>query len=233
MAKYKYSRVSLARKKELDSPDEFLTYSQQALAFVLKHQLKAAIGLGVFFALAILFLGGRYYFQVQEKNAFSLREAVIRSTNDLGSTMDPEEVYESVADDFQSILDKYPGTMAGKLARINFANICFAAGKYDDAIDLYKKGVADFNDNPGFRNLVLSSLGHSYEAKKDNASAVIYFEMIVSGQANMLKDEALFSLGRIYRELGDPAKSNAAYQRIISDHADSMYVDMAKESITG
>ena len=96
MAKYRYSRVSLARKKELETPDEFLTYSQQALAFVLKHQLKAAIGLGVFFVLAILFLGGRYYFHLKEKSVrVEVGEKVRRGQHigDVGNTGDSFEVH--------------------------------------------------------------------------------------------------------------------------------------------
>lgn len=233
MAKYKYSRVSLARKKELETPDEFVTVSSQVLAFAVKYKLQVSIGLGVFFALAILFVGGRLYFKMAEAKAFTLREQVIKKYNSFEKDMDPEKAYESIAEDFESLLDKYPGTMAGKLARVNYANICYVTGRYDKAVDLYKKAVGDFNKNPPFRNLILSSLGHCYEAKKDNNSAVIYFEMIISGQNKMLKDEALFSLGRIYREMGDLTKSNAAYQKVISDHSDSMYAEMAKESIAG
>jgi len=233
MAKYKYSRVSLARKKELETPDEFITVSSRVLAFGVKHKLQVSIGFGVFLVLAILYVGGRFYTSVTEDNAFALRERVVKTYNGLEKGMDLEKAYGRVAEDFELILDKYPRTTAGKLARVDFANICFVSGKYDRAIELYKKSVGDFKDNLPFKNLILSSLGHCYEAKKDNASAALYFEMIVSGENNMLKDEALFSLGRIYSEMGDTAKSNEAYQRVISDYPDSIYQDMAKEKITG
>ena len=233
MAKYNYSRVSLARKKELETPDEFITFSSQLLAFGLKYRLYVSIGFGVFLALVILYVGGRFYTKITEDKAFALREQVIKTYNSAAEDMDAEKAYERVAEDFESILEKYPRTTAGKLARVNYANICFATGRYDRAIELYRKGAGDFNENPPFRNLILSSLGHCYEAKKDNASAVLYFEMIVSGRNGMLKDEALFSLGRIYREMGDNLKSNEAYQRVVSDHPGSIYVDMAKEKITG
>ena len=79
MAKYKYSRVSLARKKELETPDEFISVSSQLLAFAVKYRLQASIGLGVFFALVILFVGGRLYFNMAETKAFTLREQVIKT----------------------------------------------------------------------------------------------------------------------------------------------------------
>jgi len=223
----------LARKKELETPDEFITVSGRLLEFGIKHKLQVSIGLGALLVLAVLYVGGRLYTSVTEENAFALRERVVKTYNGLERGMDPEKAYDRVAEDFELILDKYPRTTAGKLARVDFANICFASGKFDQAIELYKKGAGDFSKNLPFKNLILSSLGHCYEAKKDHASAVLYFEMIVSSENRMLKDEALFSLGRIYGEMGDAAKSKEAYQRVISDYPDSIYLDMAKEKITG
>ena len=48
-----------------------------------------------------------------------------------------------------------------------------------------------------------------------------------------LKDEALYHLGRLYNKLGQPEKSKAAYQKILSDYPDFIYIDIVKEQLSG
>jgi hypothetical protein len=48
-----------------------------------------------------------------------------------------------------------------------------------------------------------------------------------------LQDEALFNLGVLYEKLGEQDKSEKAFNRIISDHPDSMYIDIVEERSAG
>ena len=48
-----------------------------------------------------------------------------------------------------------------------------------------------------------------------------------------MQDEALFNLGRIYHTLGNPEKSKASYEKIVSDHPDSIYIELAKDKVAG
>ncbi len=228
----KYNRVSLARKKELEKPDEFIVFSKRVIEFGQKHKLQLSIGAGVIFSLLIIFLGVRYFSDLAEDKAFTLLQEGMKKYDTKAKEEDSDQVSEDVANDIEAVLTKYPRTVAGKLARVHLANICYDTGKYDKAITLYEKAVIDFKDSPSLKNLILSSLGHCYEAKKDNSSAIKYFEMITNGQNAILKDEALFSLGRIYDHMGDKTKSVEAFQTIVKEHTDSVYFDLAQEGTT-
>ena len=48
-----------------------------------------------------------------------------------------------------------------------------------------------------------------------------------------LKDEALYNLGRLYARLGKAEKSKAAYDKILSDYPDSLYIELVKETKAG
>jgi len=52
----------------------------------------------------------------------------------------------------------------------------------------------------------LNGIAYSCEGKKDYNSAAKYFEIIISGPDDEIKDEALFNLGRLYALIGNKDK---------------------------
>jgi tetratricopeptide (TPR) repeat protein len=144
---------------------------------------------------------------------------------------DPNKAYQEAGKNFGVILEKYSNRKGGKLARFAYADICYDAGDYDKAIANFSKLLVDFNDEPFLKNLVLSGLGYSYNAKKDYKTSAKYFEMIVTTPDYTNKDEALFNLGELYAKIGEKDKSLDAFKKILSDHTGSMYTAIAKEKI--
>ena len=82
-------------------------------------------------------------------------------------------------------------------------------------------------------NQVLSNLGYAYEQKGDFETAVIYFEKISSAPERIMRDEALYHLGRLYDKLGLKEKSREAYKKILNDHKDFIFIDLVKEQMHG
>jgi len=80
---------------------------------------------------------------------------------------------------------------------------------------------------------VVGNLGYAYEQQSDYASAVSYFEQLSSAPDAILRGEALYRLGWLYDKLGNTEKSKAAYNKIISDHQDFIYIDLVKERMAG
>ena len=48
-----------------------------------------------------------------------------------------------------------------------------------------------------------------------------------------MTDVALFNLARLYNEEGNKEKGTEAYKKILSDHADSIYIEIVKEKLSG
>jgi tetratricopeptide (TPR) repeat protein len=199
------------RKELLKEPDEFMTLTGKVIGFAVEHKTQLTYGLGIILALVIIVSGVRFFSIRAEKKASAL----------LGQSM------------FENILQKYSSKDSGKLARLTYANICYDAGQYKQAIDLYHASLKDFENHPMIHRQILSSLGYSYEQQKDYSTAVGYFEKISAASGQILRDEALFHMGRLYDKLGQPEKSKEAYQKILSDHPDFIYIDMVKERISG
>ncbi|MEJ2658692.1 MAG: tetratricopeptide repeat protein [Desulfobacterales bacterium] len=172
-----------------------------------------------------------YFLKQSENKAFSLLQQGITQYQTLLKSGDPVKAYKDAGKDFELIMEKYSRTKGAKLARFIYANTSYTAKNYDKAIMLYKPLLADFNDEPFLKNLVLNGLGYSYEAKKDYKTASEYFDRVVSAKDYPIKDEALFNLGQMYASAGNKDKSIKAFKKILSDYPESMYTEIVKDEI--
>lgn len=226
-------RISRSRKRDLDAPDEFITFWTKLLRFATENKVKLSCALGFIVLLMVVIAVMAFLSNKAENESFALLQQGIDKYQTILKDSGPEKACLDVEKDFQLIIKKYTGKEGEKLAKFIFGNMCYNAGYYDKAIVLYEKSLQNFSDNPFLKNIVLSSLGYSYKEKKDYNSAVKYFEMIASLPGNSIKDEALFNLGGLYAEMGDSAMSINSYKKIMSEHADSIYINIVKERLGG
>jgi len=221
------------RKELLKEPDEFLTVSGKLIGFAAEYKTQMIYGLGIILALVIIVSGMRFFSVRSENKASAMLDQSLMEYNRLMADNKPEEVFSAVSASFQNILQKYGEKENGKLARLIYANICYDAGKYPQAIDLYTRSLKEFEKHPMIHSQILTSLGYAYEQQQDYSTAVSYFEKVSAAPEQILRSEALFQIGRLYKKLGQPEKSREAYQKILSDHPDFMFIDIVKEQISG
>jgi tetratricopeptide (TPR) repeat protein len=226
-------RVSRSRKRDLNEPDEFISFWTKVFGWISEYKLVFSSALGVMAVVIVIIAGMVYVIKKSEDKAFALLQQDIINYQTKLKTSTPETAYLDVEKDFQLIMDKYSNRTGGKLAGFIYANICYAAKDYDKAIELYNKSLINFNDRLFIKNLILNGLGYAYEAKKNYKTAAKYFEIIASGPDYTIKDEALFNLGELYDAAGEHEKSTSAFKQIISDYSDSMYIEIVKERVTG
>ena len=219
----------VTRKQLLKEPDEFITFSGKLIQFGMQHKTRFTYVASILVALIVV-VGGYRFFSIRSENSAQalLNQAVAKYQAALND-QDSQKAYQTVSDDFQLILNKYASKNSGKIARVIFANICFDAGKYAEAIELYRQALEDFKNHAFMNNLICSNLGYANEQINDIAAAVSYFEKIAENPEPILRDEALFNLGVLYEKSGDHQKSADAFQRIITEHPDSMYIEIVKE----
>ncbi|MCP4693381.1 MAG: tetratricopeptide repeat protein [Desulfobacterales bacterium] len=223
----------IKRKELLKEPDEFLTASSKALAFLDAHKNQAIWTLVGFMALIVIIAGAQYYSFQSQKKAFVLLSKSMESYQVEMGTKEPAEALTAVKADFDKLLDAYGGKDAGKIGRVLFADMNYQAGEYDKAIELYERAQGDFREKPLVKQQIIRGLAFAYQAKKNYESAVKYFEMIVSDPDGVMKDEALFNLGQLYATLNQPEKSKQSFQKLLTDHEDSMYRSIVEEKIAG
>ncbi|MFO7556282.1 MAG: tetratricopeptide repeat protein [Desulfobacterales bacterium] len=226
-------RISRSRKRDLNNPDEFVTFWAKVFESIAKHKVQVACISGFFVVSIIVAAVTVYSLKKSEDRAFALLQQGITKYQTLLKTGDSNKAYLDAGKDFERIAEKYSGRNGGKLASLIYANMCYSAKDYDKAIVIYKKLLTDFNDESFLKNLILNGLGYSYSAKKDYRNSVEYFERIATAPDFSLKDEALFNLGGLYAAIGDNDKSINAFEKILSDHSGSMYTEIVKEKVAG
>mgnify|MGYP006295844649 FL=1 len=119
------------------------------------------------------------------------------------------------------------------MALLQYAAVAYRAGNYDKALELYDAAWNEFKNNTQFNHLILSGLAYTHAAKNDPEKAISYFQQVVADENAILKDQALFHLGLLLDETGEPEKSADAYNRIVSDHPQSVYAEIAKAKLAG
>ena len=219
------------RKELLKEPDEFITLSSRMLGFIAAY--KKTIGYiccGVL-AAVVLFSGYIVYSGWRESAAAAQLAQVLATYERLRAETSQDKAVQGVAEDFRRILDDYGNRSNGRIARVLYANLCYEAGDFKQAAELYQRSLAGFADDPLMHFLLLKSLAYSYEGLKEPATAVTYFEQALSAAQKNLQDDVLFHLGELYAKLGDSTKSTAAFNRLLSDHQDSIYVNMVRERV--
>lgn len=226
-------RVSRSRKRDLNEPDEFISFWSKLFELISEYKLIFSSALGAMIVIIIVIIGMVYFVKKSEDKAFALlQQGIITYRTELKNNP-PEKAFLDVQKDFQLIMDKYSNRSGGKLAGFIYANMCYTAKDYDKAIEIYNKSLPNFNDEVFIKNLIFNGLGYAYKAKEDYKTAVRYFEAIASAPDYTIKDEALFNLGELYAAMGDHDKSITAFKKILSDHSDSMYIEIVKERVAG
>jgi tetratricopeptide (TPR) repeat protein len=225
-AKYK------TRKELLKKPDEFITFTGKAIAIARDYQNQITYALLAIMAIALIFLGYRFFAQRAETKAFSMLQKTQSEYQTQKATSSAQAAYSKVSQAFQDIINKYGGNAGGKLARVIYANISYEAGQYDNAITLYRQSLNDFQDDKAVYNLILNSLGHAYQQMKDSENAAVYFERAASQADSLVREDALFNLGWVYQSMGQAVKSQETLQQILDDYPDSMYFEMVQEELS-
>ena len=224
-------RISRSRKRELDQPDEFVSFSGKVLNYITEHKKEIITFSSVFIGIIICAVGFRYYSSHTEAKAYSLLEEGIKKYNSVRETNDPQKIFSEVKEDFEHILNRYSGKKASKIACLMFADISYDAGEMERAIALYEQSLKKFDKNAYYRQLVYNNLAYAYEQINEYDKAIEYMEKIVAGSILNFKEDALYNLARLYAAKGQTDKERECYRKIQDDFPNSLYSNIAKEKL--
>ena len=221
----------ISRKKLLKEPDEFLSFAGRLVQFGKQYQEKLIGGITVLFVLLAIISVIRYISGKNESEASLLLSKAQAKYEKALSSNKPQEAYKEVEKDFERILNDFSGQMAGKQARFIFADVCFDAGKIDQAIKLYQASLKDWSKEPIIKNIIMGSLGNAYEEKKEYKKALSYYEQIRDGSESFGKANALYNLGILYAKKNKTKKSQKAFKMVDQDYSNYIYAEIVKDKI--
>lgn len=225
------ARKKIPRKKLLKEPDEFQTLSARAIEWAGGHRTQLIWAISIVVLMALGFTALRFHMARNNAKALALLERNIASYRQVLKSDGAKKAYTAVRPGFQELLERYGSSPSAQRATLYYANISYAAGKYDQALALYRKSLESFRNNPLIEDLIRSSVAYAQEAKRTYPSAIASFQEVLNAPVTPLKDEALVNLAAVYAATGDTAKEREALQKIVSQHKDSLYFELASERI--
>ncbi len=212
-------------RKSLKEPDEFITLSSRLLIQAMAHKKQIIVATTGFIGVALVVLFFHYFSEkAANRSLLQLSHAMAKYT---GS--DTLAELDDVKDELLGIAENYGRYSGGKFARLELANLYFKGGEFKAAVDLYRQSVNDFKGYPLVEILAKSGLGYALEATGESEEATKWFESIAANSDDIMADEALFALNRLYATTGDGEKQTATLGQLIDQYPDSFYIKLAKE----
>ena len=121
----------VTRKELLKEPDQFITFSGRLIAFGQRYRRQLTYtGMSVL-ALLVVFTATRYFIARSENRAFALLDQYSIQYRQALSGKGAGPAMEAVQQGFETLIDGYGSRTAGRLARIRYGDICYAAGRYE------------------------------------------------------------------------------------------------------
>ena len=220
----------VTRKELLKEPDQFITFSGRLIAFGQRYRRSITYTVMAVLALLAVFTAVRYFTARAEIRAFALLDQYTAAYQ-TARAEGPLKALETVQARFDALIADYGGRTGGRLARIRYGDICYAAGRSEQAVALYEQALKDFSGEPFYRALLLNCLAQAHWQNQSLEQAADYFRQVVNTPGAPLQDKALFGLADVYEAQGKREQSRDAYRRLLGEFPSSNYAQVARERI--
>ena len=222
------AKKKITRKELLKKDDEFISLSNRIYMYLSDHakQVQYSI-ISLVLILAIIGGIGLYLKYLNKKALAAYSIAYKNMVTDFSTEKESDTVKKSI-EEMDNIIKQYGYTKIATLAIPQLAYLNFGQGKYDEAISLYNKYLDKEKSDSIYRSMAYFGLAAAYEAKSDYTSAAKYLKNILDDQNNFLREEAMFSLGRIYSHAGQLEPSRKVFQDFVNQFPESPLLPLAK-----
>lgn len=226
-------RISRARKRDLERPDEFITFSARLLNTFNTYWKPISAGFAVVLVLlAGVLVYGHFRQKAEERAMYLLNQAMNHYAEELGR-QDAEKALAAVAPAFGSLLADYGERQAGAVAQVFLAQMNFRAGHMEEAAALYEAALGRFPENSYGSSAVWNGLGYVRAAAGEYEKAVVAFSNVVSGADPVFKADALYQMALLYRKTGQEEAYRQATATLKNDYPDFIYAEVLSSSPDG
>ena len=226
MAKKKTTRKELLKKD-----DEFISLSTRFFQYVSTHGKQIQyLAVSVMIIIAIVIGISLYFKHLNKKSLAAYNLAYTNLVSDSSSDISEDTINKSI-EELDSLIKKYGWTKMATLAIPQLAYLKFGQGKYDEAISLYQTYLKKDKSISIYYLMTHFGLAAAYEAKSEHQSAIRHLKKIIDDENNFLKEEAMFSLGRLYALSGQQEMSKETFKDFVNQFKESPLVPLAKANL--
>jgi len=224
------AKKRVTRKQLLKEPDEFLTFTEKAVLYIREHDRKFKYIAGIVGVIILLYVGvntGVGYINKKGQSAYNMGYRLMSSLDDTGLSPESEEVKQA-GELFQEVLDDYSLSRASRLAFPELAYVKMVEKKYDEAIPLYQEFLDKAPENSPYQSLARIAIAACHEAKGEFEQAIEILNQVAAHADDIFKEQALFSLARLYSLAGQKDKAREILEEFVEKYQNSPYYALAK-----
>lgn len=224
------AKAKKSRKERLSTNDEFITFSARMLAYAGEHKKQLNIAGYCIIAAVLLFIAGNFYYKNQNEKAQDVyNTGYYTLSGNIKIDKSQEELTKS-RESFSKVLADYNISKVASLTLPQMAYIDVLEKNYDAAISKYEEYLNDTSKEP-YSSYAMLALSACYEEKEAYDKAISTLEKITTGTDDYSKEQAMFSLARIYRLKNDYAKSDEILKDFIDKFPSSTFIPVVKAAL--
>jgi len=225
-------KKKITRKELLKKEDEFISLSTRAAQYASAHVKQIQYVAYSIMIIAIIAMGIGLYIRHVNKKALAAYNLAYRGLVSESSAETPEEgTTEISVEALDGLIRKYGRTKTAALAVPQLAYLKFDQGEYDEAISLYQAYLKRDTSGSIYASMAHFGLAAAYEAKGEHEPAITYLKKVVDGGHGFLKEEAMFSLGRVYAVSGQVEMARQVFQDFVNQFEGSPLLPLAKANL--
>jgi predicted negative regulator of RcsB-dependent stress response len=225
------AKKRITRKELLKKDDEFISLSNRVAQYVSAHAKQIQYIIVIIMILVVIVIGVSLYFRHLNKKALAAYNLAYKMlVSDLSPETAQDNIKRSIAE-LDKLIKGYGRTKMATLAIPQLAYLKFGEGKYDEAISLYQTYLKRDKSSSIYPSMAHFGLAAAYEAKGEYQSAISHLKKIVEDENNFLKEEAMFSLGRVYALSGQQEMSREIFKDFVNQFKESPLLPLAKANL--
>jgi predicted negative regulator of RcsB-dependent stress response len=223
--------AKINRKKLLKEPDEFLTFSEQAVAWA-KDNAKFLMGVAVCLALAVgAWVGiGAYMEHRQDQAAGALANSFESYAKAVEGKADPAQE-KTARESLAKVVDEYGSTAAGIQARLALGDLLVEKAKYADAEKVFQTLSAESGLPPAMGPLAWHGLGLSLEGQQKYTEAAGAYEKAMKEAGPTLRNSYRLDLARVQEAAGQKDAAIKTYREAVANPPDPSSLDLVKSRL--
>ncbi len=222
-------RISRARKRDLEQPDEFLTLTSRILGKISTHWKPLSAGFGAIMAIVMGIMIHGYFGDMAEDKAFTHLNQTMRRYASEVSRQDTAKALDAIAPEFEVLFSKYGNRQGGLAGRMIFAQMNYQAGRIEEAIAQYKAAEKGYSDGSFSLSAAQSGLGYALAAAGQDDEAIAAFSQVLGGPDPVLKADAYYQLALLFRKTGQDAEYRESIQNLRETYPTFMYAELFPE----
>ena len=226
-------RISRARKRDLEKPDEFLTLTSRFLEKIKTHWKPISAGSIVLLVILVGAMAVHYFSGKAEEKAFVLLDQAMNHYATERRTQNPAAALDAATPDFESLFMRYGDRRGAAAGRLIFAQMNYLAGRPEAAVVQYEEALKLYPEDSYAASAARSGLGYAQAATGQSEKAIAAFRAIIDGQNPVLKADALYQLSLLYQKTGQDTEYAETLQRLKDDYPQFVYAEMISDEVGG